>query len=80
MDPVHMGVLTTISLSVGLITPPYGICLLIASQIGEVSLGKAMIAVIPIVAITIFVAVMTIFIPDIVLALPKLSFPNLFLS
>ena len=80
MDPVHMGVLTTISLSVGLITPPYGICLLIASQIGEVSLGKAMIAVIPIVAITIFVAVLTIFIPDIVLALPKLSFPNLFLS
>ena len=80
MDPVHMGVLTTISLSVGLITPPYGICLLIASQIGEVSLGKAMMAVIPIVAITIFVAVLTIFIPDIVLALPKLSFPNLFLS
>jgi len=80
MDPVHMGVLTTISLSVGLITPPYGICLLIASQIGEVSLGKAMIAVIPIVAITILVAVLTIFIPDIVLALPKLSFPNLFLS
>jgi len=80
MDPVHMGVLTTITLSVGLITPPYGICLLIASQIGEVSLGKAMIAVIPIVAITIFVAVLTIFIPDIVLALPKLSFPNLFLS
>ena len=80
MDPVHMGVLTTITLSVGLITPPYGICLLIASQIGEVSLGKAMIAVIPIVAITIFVAVLSIFIPDIVLALPKLSFPNLFLS
>ena len=32
--PVHLGVLTTIVLSVGLITPPYGICLLIAAQIG----------------------------------------------
>mgnify|MGYP000131460196 CR=1 FL=1 len=27
MDPVHMGVLATIVLSVGLITPPYGILL-----------------------------------------------------
>ncbi|XXK31745.1 TRAP transporter large permease [Rhodobacteraceae bacterium nBUS_24] len=80
MNPVHMGVLATIVLSVGLITPPYGICLLIASQIGEVSLGKAMIAVIPIVMLTISVAVLSIFFPDIVLALPKWSFPNLFLS
>lgn len=78
MDPVHMGVLSTIVLSVGLITPPYGICLLIASQIGEVSLGKAMLAVIPIVALTILVAILSIFIPDIVLALPRWSFPNLF--
>lgn len=78
MNPVHMGVLATIVLSVGLITPPYGICLLIASQIGDVPLGRAMLAVIPIVALTVLVAVLSIFIPDIVLALPKLSFPNLF--
>ncbi len=78
MDPVHMGVLTTIVLSVGLITPPYGICLLIAAQIGDVPLGKAMIAVTPIVGLTILVAVISIFIPDIVLGLPKLSFPALF--
>lgn len=78
MNQVHMGVLTTIVLSVGLITPPYGICLLIAAQIGDVPLGKAMIAVTPIVALTVLVAIGSIFFPDIVLALPKLSFPNIF--
>lgn len=78
MDPVHMGVLSTIVLSVGLITPPYGICLLIAAQIGDVPLGKAMLAVVPIVGLTVLVAVLSIFFPDIVLALPKWSFPNLF--
>lgn len=78
MNPVHMGVLTTIVLSVGLITPPYGICLLIASQIGDVPLGKAMVAVIPIVLLTVAVAVLSVFIPDIVLLLPKLAFPNIF--
>ena len=78
MNPVHMGVLTTIVLSVGLITPPYGVCLLIAAQIGDVPLGRAMLAVIPIVGLTVLVAVLSLFVPDIVLALPKWSFPNLF--
>lgn len=78
MNPVHMGVLATITLSVGLITPPYGICLLIASQIAEVSLGRAMLAVLPIVLITIGIAILSIFIPDLVLALPRYAFPNIF--
>lgn len=78
MNPVHMGVLATIVLSVGLITPPYGICLLIASQIGDVPLGKAMLAVTPIVLLTLLIAVLSVFYPGIILGLPRLVFPNLF--
>lgn len=77
-DPVHMGVLSTIILSVGLITPPYGICLLIASQIGEVRLGRAMLAVAPICGLTILVAVLSLWFPAIVLGLPKLVLPQFF--
>lgn len=78
VNPVHMGVLATIVLSVGLITPPYGICLLIASKIGDVPLGRAMVAVLPIVGLTVFVAILTLFVPDLVLALPRYLAPNLF--
>lgn len=78
MDPVYMGVLTTIVLSVGLITPPYGICLLIAAQIGDVPLGQAMWAVTPIVGLTVMIAIISVFVPDIILGLPKLAYPNLF--
>ena len=78
MHPVHMGVLATIVLSVGLITPPYGICLLIAAQIGDVPLGRAMLAVLPIVGLTVSVAVLSLWLPDLVLAFPKLVSPNLF--
>lgn len=78
MNPVHMGVLATIVLSVGLITPPYGICLLIASQIGDVPLGRAMIAVTPIVMLTLMIAVMSVFYPGIILGLPRLVFPAIF--
>lgn len=78
MNPVYMGVLTTMVLSVGLITPPYGICLLIAAQIGDVPLGKAMWAVTPIVGLTVLIAIGSVFFPDIILALPKLAYPNVF--
>lgn len=77
-DPVHLGVLSTIVLSVGLITPPYGICLLIASQIGEVRLGQAMRAVLPICGLTVLVAVLSLWVPSIVLGLPKLLTPQFF--
>jgi len=78
MDPVYMGVLTTMVLSVGLITPPYGICLLIAAQIGDVPLGQAMWAVTPIVGLTVLIAIASVFFPEIVLILPKLAYPNVF--
>ncbi len=78
VHPVHLGVLTTIVLSVGLITPPYGICLLIAAQIGNVSVGKAMLAVLPIVGLTVLVAIGSLWLPELVLALPKTVAPNLF--
>jgi tripartite ATP-independent transporter DctM subunit len=76
VNPVHMGVLSTIALSVGLITPPYGICLLIASQIGEVPLGRAMLAAAPICALTVLVAILSLFFPGIVLGLPRLLVPQ----
>jgi tripartite ATP-independent transporter DctM subunit len=79
INPVHLGVLTTIALSVGLITPPYGICLLIASQIGEVKVTKAIVAILPIVGLVVLVAVLTLWVPDIITGLPKLFMPTLFL-
>ncbi|NIZ08507.1 TRAP transporter large permease [Pseudooceanicola sp. HF7] len=78
VNPVHMGIISTITLSVGLITPPYGICLLIASQIAGASLGRCMLAAAPICLLTVFVAILSLWIPDIVLGLPKLLVPELF--
>ena len=77
-NPVHLGVLSTIVLSVGLVTPPYGICLLIASQIGEVRLGRAMMAVLPICGLTVLVACLSLWFPQIVLGLPMWFTPQFF--
>ena len=78
MNPVHLGVLTTVTLSVGLISPPYGICLLIATQIGEVPIMSAIKAILPIVGLVISVAIISLWIPDLVIGLPKVFMPAIF--
>ena len=42
IHPVQFGVVGVMALGFGLITPPYGLCLMIASKIGGISLLKSM--------------------------------------
>ena len=41
MHPIHFAIIGVVSLAFGLVTPPYGLCLLIATAIGEVKLVDA---------------------------------------
>jgi C4-dicarboxylate transporter, DctM subunit len=75
INPVHMGVVIITTLAFGLITPPYGLCLLMASKFVGIKFSKAMLASLPI-YIVFFVAItFTIFFPDVVLWLPKHLLP-----
>ncbi len=47
INPVHMGVVIIVTLAFGLITPPYGIALLMASKFIGVRFGRAMLASFP---------------------------------
>lgn len=75
---IHLALVVCLSLAIGLTTPPYGICLLIAAQIGEVDMPRAFLAVLPIVAITIGIILLVIFLPGVFLYLPKTFFPEAF--
>lgn len=75
---IHIALVVCLSLAIGLTTPPYGICLLIAAQIGEVDMPRAFLAVLPIVAITISIIMLVIFLPEVFLYLPKTFFPEAF--
>ncbi len=75
MDPVHFAMIGIVSLAFGLVTPPYGLCLLIACSIGEVRLfdviGTVMIMLIPMFAVLFLVIAW----PQVTLFLPNL-FPS----
>ena len=40
IDPVHFGVVMTVGLMIGIITPPFGICLFVVAEVGNVPVRK----------------------------------------
>ena len=76
INPVHMGVVLIVTLAFGLITPPYGLALLMASKFVGVRFATALRASVPIYAIFFLTIAFTIFFPSAVLFLPKMMFPE----
>ncbi|HSI01298.1 MAG TPA: TRAP transporter large permease [Reyranella sp.] len=76
INPVHMGVVIITTLVFGLITPPYGLSLLVASKFVGVSFARAMFASLPIYVVFVVTIAFTVLFPDIVLFLPKLLLPE----
>ena len=76
LDPVHVGVIVCVTLALGLITPPYGLCLFVAAKIGGMSVDKAFMATLPWIVLFLAVDVLLVMFPDIVLFLPRLLVPQ----
>jgi TRAP-type C4-dicarboxylate transport system permease large subunit len=74
--PLHMGVVIITTLVFGLITPPYGLSLLVASKFVGVRFSSAMYASLPIYVVFFLTIGFTVFFPEVVLYLPKLFLPE----
>jgi tripartite ATP-independent transporter DctM subunit len=77
MHPIHFAIIGVISIAYGLVTPPYGLCLMIACTIGEIKIKDAikdtLVLFIPMLLVLVFV----IMVPDALLWLPRLLMPKL---
>lgn len=76
INQVHMGVVIITTLAFGLITPPYGLCLLMASKFVGVKFSRAMLASFPIYLIFFAAIAFSIFFPEVVLWLPRQLLPQ----
>ena len=72
IDPVHLGIVIVANLSVGLITPPVGVGLMLAAELAKVSMLQAVKAVGPFLLMGIIYLFLITFIPQISLWLPNL--------
>ena len=76
INSVHMGVVLIVTLAFGLITPPYGLALLMASKFVNVRFSRALAAALPIYVIFFATIAFAIFLPDVILWLPKHVLPE----
>ena len=76
INPVHMGVLIIVSLAFGLITPPYGLILLLAATLAGVPFTRALRQSVPLYVIYFGVITLIILFPNMVLWLPRLVIPT----
>ncbi len=75
IDPLHFGILATVNLAIGYITPPYGATLFVACGIAEQDVKAVSGRVVPILIAMLAVLVLVTYWPDTVLWLPRLAAP-----
>lgn len=72
VDPLHFGVIVSLNLSIGLITPPYGICLFVACTVAQRTVAqvssKIWIPLLPMLAVLLLAT----YLPGVILWLPSM--------
>ncbi len=71
MDPVHFGVMMTIALATGFVTPPYGANLFVASAVSGVRMEKIAWNMIPFFIALVFCLFLVAFVPNLSMSLVK---------
>ena len=76
MHPIHFAIIGIISLAFGLVTPPYGLCLLISCSLGDVRVADALKDVAIILVPMLILLIVVILFPEFVLFLPRWITPK----
>ncbi|MCA1020570.1 TRAP transporter large permease [Halobacillus litoralis] len=78
ISPVLLGIITIMTLAVGLVTPPYGLCLLLAAKIGKLPIERSFKAVVPYITVVVIVLLVVAFIPSVAFYIPEMINPGMF--
>lgn len=71
-DPVALGVVMTVNLAIGMITPPVGVNLYVACGVSKISLGHISKSVVPYLIASLVVLFLITYVPDIIMFLPNM--------
>ena len=71
LDLVHFGVMVVLNLMIGQVTPPFGVCLFVISDVAKIKLDKLYKSILPFLVPLVVVLLMCTYIPGIVTYLPS---------
>ncbi|MGB5556381.1 MAG: TRAP transporter large permease [Paracoccaceae bacterium] len=73
VDPVHFAIIMSVNLTVGLATPPMGLVLFVASSVSGERVEAISRAILPFLAVEVFVIFLITYIPAISMTIPRLT-------
>lgn len=73
VDVIHFGIIVTMSVAIGMFTPPFGLNLFVATSVFRVSSATVIRSVMPFIAIYILALVVITYVPQLSLWLPSLQ-------
>ena len=79
ISPIILGLIVVVTLALGLVTPPYGLCLLLASSISGTTIEDAFKGTLPYFLSSLFILLLLILFPNFWLGIPAKVFPALFI-
>ena len=74
IDPIHLGIVMTINMELGMITPPVGLNLYVASGLARMGLTEVTLAAAPWILVVTAVLILVTYVPQIALWLPHLMY------
>ena len=76
--PIHFAIIGVVALAFGLVTPPYGLCLLISCSLGNIRVVDVLKDLVIMLTPMLFVLLLIVLLPDLILWLPRLLMPDFF--
>lgn len=78
LSPIILGLIIIVTLALGLVTPPYGLCLLLASSISGISIEEGFHGALPYFLSSLAVLLLMLLFPNFWLMIPSAVFPGVF--
>ncbi|WHH59004.1 TRAP transporter large permease [Petroclostridium sp. X23] len=76
IHPIHLAVVVVTTMALGLVTPPYGLCLLLASHIAEIPMHKVFKTMLVFVVTIAIIILLIVLFPDVTLFIPRVITPK----
>jgi C4-dicarboxylate transporter DctM subunit len=78
VEPVHLGVILVLNISIGMYTPPFGFNIFVSMSIFNAPMRKVVSGLLPFILVSLVALFLTTYVPEISLWLPKLLYPKSF--
>ncbi|MBT2686023.1 TRAP transporter large permease [Bacillus sp. ISL-37] len=72
VDPVHLGLIIVLNLTIGMITPPFGLNIFIAQGTFKIPYAQILPGLVPFIAIAILLLLFVTYLPDLVMWFPEI--------